>query len=201
MTDEPVAYLTPGPLTAELGVSAPLVQAADALLYAFTATNQAFTVVEGEEGDGDDGCVLVLTSDLIGASEHPVGSYNVLYPYTRTAVRVWINDPKPLAQIAQLVSQTRYLIIQLRVVDDDEQPVAVAASKITVEPPQLYPCAVELYDYFVSSASYPSLVVDTNFISLPARINLTITDTLGRSRAGWIGLRETRVSAPSGSVI
>ena len=62
----------------------------------------------------DPNCAVVLPEQgTTGADEHPFGSYNITYPYCRTAIRVAVDDPDPNPLLAQVTSSSRYLSIRV----------------------------------------------------------------------------------------
>ena len=55
-------------------------------------------------------CAVVLPEQgTTGADEHPFGSYNISYPYCRTALRVTVDDIDPSPLLAQITGFARYL--------------------------------------------------------------------------------------------
>jgi hypothetical protein len=132
----------------------------------------------------------------------PTGSYNIDYPYTRTALRVRLTNQDPLQQMGQfcdLLWGTAYLAIVVRLFDVNDQEIKVAGIKANLKPVQLYPCAGT--GYAIAGELFGLVLIDASQMVFPARAYLTITALNGQTCVGWIGLRASRSAAPSGSVV
>ena len=155
-------------------------------------------VVDGLDA-AEETCYMALSTATADISAHPLNSYNTTYPYARTAIRIRIDDPKPEDQIAQLVAVAPFLIVRVIVEDFQGRKVRPATMKATVGPDQLYPCAlVVFFNHFTFE---PYILIDTTVVTKPARLTLAITDAIGRSRTGWLGLRDKRTGVPSGAIL
>jgi hypothetical protein len=160
-------------------------------------TSQRYALITGVDF-AELTCALLLLNNADALREHPVGAWNISYPYARTSLRIRMDDPKPDLQVAQLAVVQRYLFILVTAVDSDNLPVSASVTA-SIEPDQLYPCSADLYRYFTQGTML--LAVDANYVMLPARILFEITDLLGHQRRAWIGLRNDRAGVPSGAVL
>lgn len=149
-----------------------------------------------------ENCAVLVPGDMAFFERAPVGSYNVYYPYTRTALRVRMTDQDPLQQMGQfcdLLWNTSYIAVSVRLFDVNDQEVKVAGIKVNLAPVQLYACAGT--GYAIAGELCGLVLIDARQMVFPARAYLTITAITGQVCVGWIGLRASRDAAPSGSVV
>jgi hypothetical protein len=147
-------------------------------------------------------CAVLLPSDMSLIAAVPVGSYNIEYPYTRTALRVRMTKQAPLQQMGQFCDvrwATTYIVIVVRLFDVNENELKISRLKSRVTPDQIYPCTIS--SFAISGELFSVLIIDASKIAFPARAYLEIVGPSGQTVEGWIGLRATRDSAPSGSVV
>jgi hypothetical protein len=158
----------------------------------------------------DNGAVLVLVdpTDLFQSgcvtgrplstvvTEHPVNSYDIVYPYCRTALTFRMDDPAVNPQLGQLIAMAPIISVRIALVGCDlTQPLSVTRSVLSPGP--VDGCKASLFPGYVPTEFY--LIVDTGALTLPARFNFTVTN--GKVvREFWIGLRESRDSKPSGAI-
>jgi hypothetical protein len=163
------------------------------------ADNTEVTVRTIDGGDmSETNCVLLADAGGV-ASLHPLHSWDITYPYARVAIKIRMDDLRPLDQLAQLVAVAPYLLIYLVLVDYRDMPIQPLSCVTSVEPPQLFPCSVVAYNAF--GQPFMQLQIISAAVGLPARITLDITDVLGNHRVGWIGLRASRDGLPSGAML
>lgn len=175
-----------------------LVGSDDTLLYAYDDNSYATRIVYGMDF-AETACAILLAVTTLEAAEHPLNSYNIVYPYARTAVRVRMDDPKPEDQVAQLATVAPYLVIRIILCDYLGKKAVPKSAIITPSTDQIYPCALEAYYNYKTQELY--VLIDSAKVGVPARINFDITDTLDRRRQCWIGIRSTRDGLPSGAVV
>src|SRR4249920_1928448 len=127
----PYTYLALGAFLTELGFNA--------LQYVYDGVNQTVVTV-GATDLFESGCVTARPQEA--PATHPIGSYNIAYPYCRTALQYNMADLRGDPQLGQLVLQAPYLAIQLLLVGCDQSlPIAVT----TNAQPAQQGCAATLY--------------------------------------------------------
>jgi len=142
----------------------------------------------------EPGCVTGLPQGE--TPQHPVNAYNTNYPYCRTAVTYRMDDPRRDPQLAQLVVAAPIMSIKVILAGCD-RALPISISYDGVQPPATG-CAVGVYPGFVPTEFL--IQVDGARVSLPARINFTISNGT-RTKSFWIGLRDRRGGTPSGALV
>lgn len=165
---------------------------ANALQYVYSGDAAVF---DGGYDFFDTACIAVVNA--YGENDHPSGTYDVRYPYCRTALQYNMSDVRADPQIGQLIPQAPYLSIQLRLVGCDlSQPISV---DVEVQPPQTNGCAIAVFPGYEPTDFL--IILDSTTAILPLRMYLTVTNGAGRTKLFWIGVRSTRNSPASGSVV
>lgn len=164
----------------------------NSLLYLYSGDNP-LVVLEG--GDFfETGCVFARTAQA--EDVHPERSYDIRYPYCRTALTYNMADVRADPQIGQLIPQAPFLSIQLRLVGcDTSLPVSVHAE---VQPTQVR-CAVAVYPGYTPTDFV--VVIDAGAATLPLRLYITVTNGNDVTKQFWIGVRATRGGPASGTVV
>jgi hypothetical protein len=175
-----------------------LIGSDDTLLYAYDDSTFATRIVYGVDM-AETACAVLLASSDLDAAEHPLNSYNIVYPYARTAVKIRMDDTRPEEQVAQLSIVAPYLVIRLILCDYAGTKAIPSIVTVTDGPEQIYPCVLETYYNYRAQEIY--VLIESAKIGTPARIRFNITDTMGRNRACWIGIRAHRAGVPSGAVV
>lgn len=168
----------------------------DILQYLYDNFNLGMIIIEGIDFF-EPGCFTAQFNDDTVASEHPLNSYNIRYPYCRTALQYNMSDGQADPQIGQIIIQAPILSIKLILVGCDTSPIISITSKL--EPSVTKPCAVELYPGNTLNEIF--LIAEAASLTLPARITFTATNSNGVQRTFWVGLRDSRSGKSSGAVI
>jgi len=147
---------------------------------------------------GDDlfetGCTVARLDER--DVEHPIHSYDIRYPYCRTALRYNMADIRADPQIGQLVAQAPFVAIRIMLDGCDQSEIASVQSVVEPAQPQ---CAASIYPGYAATDLYA--VVDIALAVLPLRLSFAITNTNGVVKRFWIGVRDSRKGMPSGAVV
>lgn len=181
-----------------LSVPDSILSGGDTLLYAYDDDMYPTRVVEGLDA-AETNCTFLTSIAEADLRQHPVNSYNVLYPYARTAIKIKMDDPAPQEQLAQLVAVAPYIGVRIILTDTVSAKVRPAVVTASVGPQQLFSCALSVFFNYAVQELFAFL--DTTLLTLPARLTLDVRDIKGRRRNGWIGLRAGRATAPSGTIL
>jgi len=185
----PYAYLeTSGGNLVALGVNA--------LQYVFDDLSFSVVIVEGQELF-QPGCFTANFLDTSRSVEHPIGAYNISYPYCRTALQYNMADTRADPQIGQVILAAPFISIKIILVGCDQSAIKSVTTKI--EPAQSDGCGLELYPGNVSTELF--LIGELAALTLPARISFTITNVNNKQNSFWIGIRKSRSALPSGAVV
>lgn len=129
---------------------------------------------------------FVLIPERAGADEHPLNSYDIAYPYCRTAVRVRLDDADPNPLLAQVTNFSRFLSLRL-IADVCGRQVALALCRVRqVLPAQTTACVVT--SIIQPSTKQGFLIVDGLHAIAPFQALLELVAMDGTTRQGWINV-------------
>lgn len=155
----------------------------------YVADSEGSIIISNEGVDlFESGCISPVRPDL----SYPIGSYNISYPYCRTALQVNMGDTRADPQIGQLIVDLPYLAVKIIMVGCEKPGVTSLVTQF--EPPAAGQCAAEIYPGNTSTEFY--LIVSKQGIVLPARFTFTVNNL----RTFWVGFRDSRSGRPSGSL-
>lgn len=166
----------------------------DQLQYLYDGSTAILVPIEGADLF-EQGCVGALLDQ--SKAEHPTQSYDISYPYCRTAIRYNMDDIRADPQLGQLIPMAPIIVTRLMLVGcDTSLPVSVS---FEVQPPQTKQCAAALYPGYDPTEFYA--VIDSEAAELPLRLYFMITNGAGRAKQFWIGVRAARDGLASGAVV
>jgi hypothetical protein len=135
-------------------------------------------------------CFVLMPERLSGVEEHPFNSYDIAYPYCRTAIKVRVDDTDPDPLLAEVTIFSRYLSIRVIALVCDLEARLATFRVVSTQPAVAYPCTAVVVIQPGSGQGF--LVVDGTKVTLPFQVlveMITVAASPGGSgarRSGWI---------------
>jgi len=168
----------------------------DTLLYFYDNNAQVVVTFEGVDLF-EPGCITPRVGGGV-PSDHPEGSFNIKYPYCRTALRYRMDDPRSNPQIGQLVAVAPIMSMKI-ILDGCDLRVPINVTAIKLDPPQsVGQCTISLYPGYTPTEFY--IVAIPGELTLPVRFTFTLQNG-PVTKSFWIGIRDSRGGVPSGAVV
>jgi hypothetical protein len=131
-------------------------------------------------------CFVLMPEHLSGINEHPLNSYDISYPYCRTAVKVMVDavDPNPL--LAEVTSFSRYLSIRIIPLVCGLEARLTGFRVLGTNPAIVAPCAAVVVIQPMTGQGF--LVIDGTKVLLPSQVLVEMITADGSRRLGWINV-------------
>jgi len=129
---------------------------------------------------------FVLLPDHIADDEHPFNSYDLAYPYCRTAIRVRLDEMDPNPLLAELTALARFVSVRV-LATICGLPASLASFQVVAQKPAaLGPCSIIGLVHATTRQGF--LVVDATKVRLPTQAAIRLVATSGETRTGWINI-------------